>query len=279
MSFAEERLYSPLYLRVYLSMSRRHKTRFFLKMLEWETALRPPVRRKTCYWAASTWCSASNPWEVIASDSSFFTWSSSFRPSSKSSLISSFISFPSTVWNMCWLHFIWFLRDVVGNICHPTYNTSTYITLTRITRTFSQAVSVSGGSPVIGFYWNSCLNTRSIFIKVGVQNRYNTNLIPLGTYNFSSKRINRKFLFHIPQRLPPNSTRWPSQATETSWLLVPALLNMQSWTIRKWIGSITSSYPWIHAISEKKKKKKTVKWMKLIEHSTIFISQLKNEWA
>ena len=67
MSFAEERLYSPLNLRVYLSMSRRHKTRFFLIMLEWETALRPPVKRKTCYWAASTWCSASNPWEMIAS--------------------------------------------------------------------------------------------------------------------------------------------------------------------------------------------------------------------
>ena len=72
MSFAEERLYSPLYLRVCFSMSRRHKTRFFLIMLEWKTALRPPVKRKNCSWAASTWCSAFNPWEVIASDSSFF---------------------------------------------------------------------------------------------------------------------------------------------------------------------------------------------------------------
>ena len=78
MSFLEERLYSPLYLRVCFNMSRRHNTRLFLIMLEWETALRPPVKRKNCSWAASTWCSASNPWEVIASDS----------PSSKSPLIS-----------------------------------------------------------------------------------------------------------------------------------------------------------------------------------------------
>ena len=96
MSFLEERLYSPLYLRVCFNMSRRHNTRFFLIMLEWETALRPPVKRKNCSWAASTWCSASSPWEVIASDSPFFTLSSSFRPSSKSPLISSFISFRST---------------------------------------------------------------------------------------------------------------------------------------------------------------------------------------
>ena len=173
MSFAEERLYSPLYLRVCFSMSRRHKTRFFLIMLEWKTALRPPVKRKNCSWAASTWCSAFNPWEVIASDSSFFPCSSSFRPSRKSPLIST-------------LHYL------VQN------------------RRFNYFVPTSGQriSP------------------------HNTNLFPLGNNNFPSKRINRQFLLHIPQRLPPNSTRWPSQATETSWLLVPALLNMQSWTIR-----------------------------------------------
>ena len=148
------------------------------------------MKRKNCSWAASTWCSASNPWEVIASDSSFFPWSSSFRPSSKSPLVRN--------------------------------------------RRFNYFVPTSGQriSP------------------------HNTNLLPLGNNNFPSKRINRKFLLHIPQRLPANSTRWPSQATETSRLLVPALLNMQSWTIREWIGSITSSYPWRHVTSEKKSKTK-----------------------
>ena len=138
MSFLEEKLYSPLCLRVCFSMSRRHNTRFFLIMLEWGTALRPPVKRKNCSWAASTWCSASSPWEVIASDSSFFTLSSSFRPSSESPLISSFISFRSTLSGTCadssssasrtndtsWV-IIWFLRDVFSIICHPTYNTTT----------------------------------------------------------------------------------------------------------------------------------------------------------
>ena len=102
MSFLEERLYSPLYLRVCFNMSRRHNTRFFLIMLEWETALRIPGKRKNCSWAASTWCSASSPWEVIASDSSFFTLSSSFRPSD---FFFYFVPF-YTVWNMCWLQFI-----------------------------------------------------------------------------------------------------------------------------------------------------------------------------
>ena len=67
---------------------------------------------------------------------------------------------------------------------------SSYITLTRFTKLcllislsttshrhhldkdynnfFTSGLIVSGGSPVIGFYWNSCLNTRSIFNKVGV---------------------------------------------------------------------------------------------------------------
>ena len=128
MSFLEEKLYSPLCLRVCFSFS----------LLEWGTALRPPVKRKNCSWAASTWCSASSPWEVIASDSSFFTLSSSFRPSSESLLISSFISFRSTLSGTCadssssasrtndtsWV-IVWFLRDVFSIICHPTYNTTT----------------------------------------------------------------------------------------------------------------------------------------------------------
>ena len=96
MSFVEETLYSPLYLCVCFSMSRRHKNSFLI-MLVWETALCPLVKRKNCSLAASTWRSASNPWEVIASDTSFLTWSSPFRPSSQSSLISFFISFPSTL--------------------------------------------------------------------------------------------------------------------------------------------------------------------------------------
>ena len=127
---------------------------------------------------------------------------------------------------------------------------------------YSSSFRPSSKSPLISTLHYLVQNIRfNYFVPTSGQriSPHNTNLFPLGNNNFPSKRINRQFLLHIPQRLPPNSTRWPSQATETSWLLVPALLNKQSWTIREWIGSITSSYSWRHATSEKKKAKQNKK--------------------